>query len=121
MSSARQSRQGSARRSRSVGSSEWTTYLTDVLRLDVRIEYELGNPTRYSFQLSGYVDGEWVNLVRYDTAHGFAHADLFHPKGKPTKILLPKVDFNEALTLAQEDINRNWERYLARYRQGRIR
>lgn len=66
---------------RSVGTSEWTTHLSDRLRLDARIEYELGNPTRYAFQLSGFVDGEWVDLVRYDTAHGEPHRHIYYPGG----------------------------------------
>lgn len=98
-----------------MGSSEWTTYLTDVLRLDVRIEYELGNPTRYAFQLSGYVDGEWVNLVRYDTAHGEPHRHIEYPDGNaefmPFVAVLP-VTF---VGWVQRDIQEHAQGYFDEY------
>lgn len=39
-------------------------------------------------------------IVRYDTAHGYAHKDLMNPDGSKEKIFLGEADFNEALTLA---------------------
>lgn len=86
-------------------------------RARVSFQIDRGKIRRFVVQYETFRDAAWRPIIRYDTAHGFAHADLFHPKGKPTKTPLPKVGFNEAFTLAQEDINRNWERYLTRYRQ----
>lgn len=60
-------------------------------------------------------EGKWLPVVRYDTAHGYAHKDLLNPDGTKEKIFLGVVDLNEALTLADIDINRNWERYKERY------
>ena len=60
-------------------------------------------------------EGKWVPVVRYDTAHGYAHKDLLNPDGTKEKIFLGAADLNEALTLADIDINENWERYKERY------
>lgn len=53
--------------------------------------------------------------MRYDTAHGYAHKDLMNPDGSKEKIFIGVADLNEALTMADKDINENWERYKERY------
>lgn len=58
---------------------------------------------------------KWMPVVRYDTAHGYAHKDLISPDGSKEKIFMGVVNLNEALTLADKDINENWERYKDRY------
>jgi hypothetical protein len=60
-------------------------------------------------------ENKWIPVVRYDTAHGFAHKDLLNPDGSKEKIFLGEADCNDALTLADRDINENWERYKERY------
>ena len=61
--------------------------------------------------------GRWHAVVRYDTAHGFAHRDLVHPSGRVEKFLLPSQDFNEALTYAELDLDANWIAYRERFLQ----
>ena len=63
---------------------------------------------------------KWIPIVRYDTAHGYAHKDLMNPDGSKEKTFLGIVDLNDALTLADTDIKENWERYKERY-LGRIK
>jgi len=60
-------------------------------------------------------ESKWVPIVRYDTAHGYAHKDLMNPDGSKEQMFLGIVDLNNALTLADIDINENWERYKERY------
>ncbi len=57
------------------------------------------------------VNDKWMPVVRYDTAHGYAHKDLINPNGTKEKILMGNADYNELLTEADKDINENWERY----------
>jgi hypothetical protein len=57
----------------------------------------------------------WMPVVRYDTAHGYAHKDLIDPDGSKEKILIGTVELSEALTFADKDINENWERYKDRF------
>jgi len=62
--------------------------------------------------------GKWHPVIRYDTAHGFAHRDTMHPDGSVDKVSLLYWDYNEALTFAQYDIKSNWEWYRQRYKKG---
>jgi len=54
---------------------------------------------------------KWLAVVRYDTAHGFAHKDILRPSGRAIKIRLAETDYNEAMTLAIKDLQVNWPRY----------
>jgi len=54
---------------------------------------------------------EWYPVVRYDTAHGFAHKDKISYKGEAIKEELPFNDFNLALTFAEKDLRDNWQKY----------
>lgn len=58
--------------------------------LRVRFDTERGHVLRFTVQLEsrfGQSD-DWIPVVRYDTAHGFAHMDQLHPyqggEGGPT-------------------------------------
>jgi len=62
---------------------------------------------------------EWVPVARYDTAHGFAHRDLFTEKGEVVKTPLGMKDLNMALTFAESDLKSNWRLYRQRYRGDR--
>jgi hypothetical protein len=71
--------------------------------------------TGFVVQYETLIEGKWLPVVRYDTAHGYAHKDLLNPDGSKEKIFLGAADLNEALTSADIDINENWERYKERY------
>ncbi len=60
-------------------------------------------------------ENDWKPVVRYDTAHGYAHKDLLGPDGTQEKIFMGIADFNEALTLASKDIDENRVRYKERF------
>jgi len=53
----------------------------------------------------------WYPVVRYDTAHGFAHKDILFYKGDVRKEILPFDDFNLALTFSEKDLRDNWQKY----------
>ena len=76
---------------------------------------EKGKVVEFLVQYETLLEGRWVEVVRYDTSHGFAHKDLMNPDGGQEKIVLGQADLNDALALADMDINENWERYRARY------
>ncbi len=73
-------------------------------------EADRGRVIRFVVQLEVKLHGEWVPVVRYDTAHGKPHVDLYETPTRKTKrpIQLPVA---EAMTFAQEDISKNWSRY----------
>ena len=67
--------------------------------------------TEFSVQIEMPIGGQWQAVVRYDTAHGVAHRDLFHGDGSVEKTPLQVTSLNEALTVAENDLRANWERY----------
>jgi hypothetical protein len=60
-------------------------------------------------------EGKWMAVVRYDTAHGFAHRDLIHPDESIDKTPLFLQSLNEALDYAEADIRANWEQYIEHF------
>jgi hypothetical protein len=83
----------------------------------VHITKERGLILSFVVQLECLVEGDWCPIVRYDTAHGFAHRDILRPDGTQEKQPIPVTDFNEALTYAQRDIKAHWRSYLEQYRR----
>lgn len=69
----------------------------------------------FMIQLEVYIRGEWRAVVRYDTAHGFAHRDTFHGDGITEKTPLFVGDYNSTLTFAELDLHSNWELYRERF------
>ncbi len=87
--------------------------------LRARFELERGRVIKFMVQLECRFgdDAGWVSIVRYDTAHGFAHCDKLHPYEAATKIEMATHDYNEALTTAMDDLVNNWRTYRRRYTQ----
>lgn len=79
-----------------------------------------GKVVRFSVQYETFAQGRWHPVIRYDTAHGFAHLDRIRPDGATDKIPLLTQDLGEALTFADQDINDNWERYKEAYLKDRL-
>ncbi len=84
-------------------------------RVRVSFLIEKGRIKQFIIQYETFLEAQWYPVIRYDTVHGFAHADLFHPDGTAEKVSMQAADYNEAFTMAEEDINRHWERYLEDY------
>jgi len=76
---------------------------------------ENGKILGFIVQYETLVKDKWMPVVRYDTAHGYAHKDLINPDGSKEKILIGVSELNEALTFADKDVNENWERYKDRF------
>ena len=83
--------------------------------LRVSFDLEHGEVVRFVVQLEGLFIDQWQPIIRYDTAHGFAHCDVLHPYDGTRKIALNTSNYNEALTYAQTDLTTNWQKYRARY------
>jgi hypothetical protein len=85
----------------------------------VRVSFvtERNRVLRFVVQLECRFNGEWEPVVRYDTAHGFAHRDVLHPSGKTDKTETAVRDYNEALTFAIHDLTGNWAKYRRRYEE----
>jgi hypothetical protein len=76
-----------------------------------------GQVVNFVVQLEVKVGGLWMPVIRYDCAHDFAHADRYNMSGEVAKEEL-HLSYAESLTLADEDINSNWEYYTERFLSG---
>lgn len=94
---------------------EFRRLLDDQNAARVRFDVERGGVLHFLVQLEWLIEDEWRAVVRYDTAHGFAHRDIMHPAGDTEKTEMAVRDHNEALTFAIGDLSENWETYRRRY------
>jgi hypothetical protein len=90
--------------------TEYVRPLGENARLRHRHETRKGVVTEFAIQLEVCSGGAWVPIVRYDTAHRRPHVDVYLTERRRTKQFLD-LSLAEALTLADEDIKENWERY----------
>jgi len=98
-----------------VSETRFVAFLTPDDRIRHHHSSVKGTITWFAIQYEAFIHRGWHPIVRYDTAHGFAHCDRMHPNGKVDKVALPHWDFNEALTFAEYDIKSNWEVYREQY------
>lgn len=88
---------------------------------DTRIRHyhrtERGKVLEFLVQLEIEVAGSWKAVIRYDTAHGFAHIDRYNLKGEARKERL-KLGYGEALSRAERDLKGNWAIYRDRFLRG---
>jgi hypothetical protein len=100
---------------------EFRRLLDDMNALRVRFETDRGQILRFVIQLECLFseDGEWTPVVRYDTAHGYAHRDVLHPHEREEKTEMPVQDYNEAFTIAMDDIVKRRVVYRRRYEEWR--
>jgi len=76
---------------------------------------ERGKIMYFRVQYETKINNVWYPVVRYDTAHGFAHRDILNKKGGIKKTPLFNQDYNDALTFAETDLRTNWEYYKQRF------
>jgi len=80
---------------------------------------ERGRIVFFRVQYEAKMNRIWYPVVRYDTAHGFAHRDLMDIKGNIEKTPLFNQDYNDALTFAEKDLKLNWVHYKGRFFGGK--
>jgi len=91
---------------------EWTHYLPDGFTLRVGRQTVGGEMTGFSVAL--VYEGECI--VRYDTAHGFAHIDILGQKsGLLEKRPCENLTTREAFQHAIHDLKTNYRQHLAYY------
>ena len=101
---------------------EYTIPLTDDTQLRHIHTHWKNKVTSFVVQLEIYIRNKWQPIVRYDTAHRFAHKDIIHVNGTTEKIPLYISDFKEALTFSDKDLKTNWriyrEQFLSEFGSG---
>lgn len=97
-----------------------TTYIIDLTpdgqnRYRHRHILEQDTIVEFTIQYEAWLDGKWYPIVRYDTAHGFAHRDLMRVDGSETKLTFSDWDYAQVLTYGERDLKQNWKMYRQRY------
>ena len=92
---------------------EYLFYLSDAStdRLRVSAQKEKGEIFEFVVQYEALISGGWRPVVRYDTAHGFAHKDIIRANGEVIKHPLFFETYNLAFTFASLDLKANWRQY----------
>ena len=86
--------------------------------LRIRFELERGLLQSFVVQLECFFENiGWLPIVRYDTAHGFAHRDKMHPKEETVKTEISVRSYKEGLNYALDDLKANWREYRRRYEE----
>ncbi len=87
----------------------FTAEATD--RLRVTAGKDKGEILEFVVQYEALISMEWRPVVRYDTAHGFAHKDVIRADGEAVKQPLFFETYNMAFTYATLDLKMNWRQY----------
>lgn len=92
---------------------EYLIYLTaeSTDRLRVSAQKDKGILLEFIVQYEALISDEWQPIVRYDTAHGFAHKDIMKANGEIIKQPLFFETYNLAFTFATIDLKANWNKY----------
>ena len=80
-------------------------------RLRVQATKIGGKIVSFVVQYEALIQGKWGAIVRYDTAHRFAHRDILHPDGSVDKQPLNFPSLNLAFTFAIQDLKSLWRWY----------
>ena len=94
---------------------EFVTPLSPNDRRRHRHVSQKGEIIKFLVQYETKIGNTWHAVIRYDTAHGFAHRDVLHPTKVIDKTILSFNNFNEALTFTDNDIKTNWQKYKETY------
>lgn len=94
-------------------------WLSDTDRLRIRFTVHKGKITQLVVQYEALIDEQWEPIVRYDTAHGYLHRDLYRRgREEPIKDEVSFRDLNEGLNRAIDDLRRHWQLYKQRFLGG---
>jgi len=86
----------------------------------IRVDFETDHGeviALHAVQYETHVRGIWQPVARYDTAHGFFHIDVYTARGA-MKYRVERIDLNDALTFAIDDLQTNWRIYKQRLLRG---
>jgi len=98
-----------------VSEKEYIKVIDSENRVRVYRRVEKGQVKHFVVQYEALISGKWYAIIRYNSAHGFAHRDIIHPDGKVDKHPLPFSDFAAALTYGEQDISEHWKQYRERF------
>jgi hypothetical protein len=91
----------------------YTLWLDELTFVHLEFLTIRGSVVSFVVRLMRQTGGRWLNVARYDTAHGQPHRDILDRRGWIVcKDWLTGMSFEEALTLAKNDLVTNYENYI---------
>ncbi len=96
----------------------WTSWLSGVDRLEVRLSRERRRVLNFAVQYIAQISDEWHPIVRFDTAHQRPHMDVLSARGAKETTELNELDKARAFTYAISDIKARWQFYRERYERA---
>ena len=84
------------------------------VRFRIRFTTTRGHVTKFVVQLEVQRESLWQPVVRYNTAHGRPHRDLYRKDGSVAKQWLD-LTLDDALTYAIKEIKDSWRRHAERW------
>jgi hypothetical protein len=98
--------------------TEYVRNLDADVRYRVSFVTDRGRVVEFVVQLEVVAHHAWTPVVRFDTAHGFAHCDRYKPDGSVERHeAVPTSDFNQALTLATRTVRSQWAAFSKPFRE----
>lgn len=80
-----------------------------------------GRVLSFVVQYEATVNDMRVPIVRFGTAHGRPHRDQMFLNGRQEKLWLPEeLSYNQAMRIAENDIESNWKRYREAFYRGYV-
>ena len=99
--------------------TEFVRLLDADVRYRVRFETDRGDVVGFTVQLECVAGDDWRPVIRYDTAHGFAHCDSYGPDGVVNRHEPMNVSsFGGGLTVAVRKVRADWEQLVAAFRKA---
>jgi hypothetical protein len=79
----------------------------------IRIETEAGQVTGFLVQHETTIEDQRIPVIRYETAHGFAHRDVLGRRGEiiAKQPMASHLSLQDALAHGMRDVRENWRRY----------
>lgn len=94
-----------------MGEKSFKTIITADDETCIEITTDRGRVVRFVVQYEARIDGKWYNIVRYDSAHGYAHRDTLDERGNNYRKDELGLTFDQAPQFAQAEIAEHWQRF----------
>ncbi len=81
-------------------------------RICVSFKVDRGRVISFTVQYQTQVEREWRSILRFDTAHGHAHKDIYgySKKRKLRSVTIPGSDYGLILTESLKQITNKWSK-----------
>lgn len=92
-------------------STKYNLHPSERDRIHIEFRLRKGKITYFVIQCCTKIDRVWRTIRRFDTAHGYAHEEIYaYSKRRKVRTIILKGDYNMLYTQAYKKVTRNWEK-----------